>query len=222
MKNNLKSIYPEKYPVGPGPLDKERLDLILERELTDWKVMSSKLPENPFITRNELYKEFKFEDFKSVIKFIKDVSKICEALPHHPRWENTWTTLRVWLTTWDINHVISYKDIMLARQMDNTYLAFDFTTDDSRHTEKSRDEKKAFIKKIQNLVADDSIEVVFHKLNEFATLNSGSDIIQNFAILNGNFNRIRKMERLGTISREEAAVEFTKISKSILEMMKDL
>nr|WP_321234994.1 4a-hydroxytetrahydrobiopterin dehydratase [uncultured Psychroserpens sp.] len=222
MKKSLKNIYPKTYPVGPGALDLERLDLILERELIDWKVMMSKLPENPFIARNELYREYRFENFKSVIKFINNVSKVCEALPHHPRWENTWTTLRVWLTTWDINHVISYKDIMLARQMDHIYLKFDFSKDESKHAKKSEEEKAAFAAEIQSLVIEDNLEVAFFKLNEYATLNSGSDIIKDLMVMNGNFNRVRKNDRKQLLTSDEANVAYAKFRDCILELIKDL
>ncbi len=40
---------------------------------------------------------------------------------HHPRWENTWRTVRVWLTTWDIGHKLSQYDLDLAQYLDNLF-----------------------------------------------------------------------------------------------------
>jgi pterin-4a-carbinolamine dehydratase len=34
---------------------------------------------------------------------------------HHPRWENIWRTVTVWLSTWDIGHKVSRLDLELAQ-----------------------------------------------------------------------------------------------------------
>ena len=49
----------------------------------------------------------------------------CDIAMHHPRWENIWKTIRVYLTTWDIKHRISDRDIQLARYFDRAYAEFD-------------------------------------------------------------------------------------------------
>jgi pterin-4a-carbinolamine dehydratase len=40
---------------------------------------------------------------------------------HHPDWENIWINVLVWLTTWDIGHRPSYKDVRLAEHLDAVY-----------------------------------------------------------------------------------------------------
>jgi pterin-4a-carbinolamine dehydratase len=41
-----------------------------------------------------------------------------KQLKHHPRWENVFRTVTVWLSTWDTGHVISKLDFDLARHLD--------------------------------------------------------------------------------------------------------
>jgi pterin-4a-carbinolamine dehydratase len=48
----------------------------------------------------------------------------CDIAMHHPRWENVWKTLKVYLTTWDIGHRISDRDLQLARYFDRAYEEF--------------------------------------------------------------------------------------------------
>ena len=43
----------------------------------------------------------------------------------HPRWENIWTTIRVWLSTWDIEFQPSAFDLRLAQLIDREYQAYD-------------------------------------------------------------------------------------------------
>lgn len=52
------------------------------------------------------------------------VAQGCDIAMHHPRWENIWKTVRVYLTTWDIGHRISDRDIQLARYFDRAYVEF--------------------------------------------------------------------------------------------------
>src|ERR1700712_5252082 len=117
----LKRRYPQNFPIPPDRLDKKKLLLILERELTDWKVVISPLPENPSQNRVELFREYIFKTFDQVLEYMSKVATICNTLPHHPRWENTWTTLKIYLSTWDSDHIITFKDIMLARHMESIY-----------------------------------------------------------------------------------------------------
>jgi pterin-4a-carbinolamine dehydratase len=44
-----------------------------------------------------------------------------QKLQHHPRWENQWRTVTVYLSTWDIGNKITALDIQLARAFDALY-----------------------------------------------------------------------------------------------------
>jgi pterin-4a-carbinolamine dehydratase len=123
------SPYPHNPPEGPDPADPERLERALGSELKAWERLESALPEDPSLTRVELYREFRFKSFPSAISFMALVAPGCEIAMHHPRWENIFKTLRVYLTTWDIGHRISDRDLQLARYFDRAYAEFDGRVD---------------------------------------------------------------------------------------------
>jgi pterin-4a-carbinolamine dehydratase len=125
MKKKSKNLSPENIPIGSDSLEEGRLELILDRELKEWKVVKSKLPENPILSRTELYREYRFKNFNSVMEYMNKVAIECNRISHHPRWENSWSTLKVWLTTWDVEHTISLKDIKLAMLMDETFIEYE-------------------------------------------------------------------------------------------------
>ena len=43
---------------------------------------------------------------------------------HHPRWENQWKTVTVYLSTWDIGNKISKLDVDVALLLDELYQDF--------------------------------------------------------------------------------------------------
>ena len=53
--------------------------------------------------------------------FMVDVGQFCDAANHHPRWENVYRTLWIYLTTWDIGHRVSHLDLILAAQIDKSF-----------------------------------------------------------------------------------------------------
>lgn len=70
---------------------------------------------------NNLYKEFQFQDFKEAFEFIKRVSAEAEAQNHHPRWQNQWNKVQIWLSTHDPKPAITAKDEKLAKSIDEIY-----------------------------------------------------------------------------------------------------
>jgi len=56
---------------------------------------------------------------------VHQVAPACDIANHHPRWENNWKTLRIWLTTWDAAQRITSRDIDLARYFDDVYADYD-------------------------------------------------------------------------------------------------
>lgn len=117
--------YPHNPPEGPEPIKTDRLQRLLDTELTRWKLVESELPEDPSKSRVELFRELKFKTFQGAISFMAQLAPGCDIAMHHPRWENIWKTLRVYLTTWDIGHRVSDRDIQLARYFDRAYSEFD-------------------------------------------------------------------------------------------------
>ena len=107
------------YP--PTAIEDSEVQHLLSRQLRDWKCVVSPLPEDPSRQRVELFREFKFDSFREVIRFMREVSVGCDIADHHPRWENIYRTLRIYLSTWGIGHRITDRDVQLARYFDEVY-----------------------------------------------------------------------------------------------------
>lgn len=97
----------------------------LQVQLPLWTLLKSPLPENPEVIREELFRELRFRSFLEAIGFMSLVAPGCDALDHHPRWENAYRVIRVYLSTWDEGlHSVSDRDIRLAEYFDQMYAAF--------------------------------------------------------------------------------------------------
>ena len=68
--------------------------------------------ENGMIT-----KSFKFKDFKEAFSAMTHIAFECEAMNHHPNWENVYNQLTIGLNTHDVNG-ITQKDIDLAHTIE--------------------------------------------------------------------------------------------------------
>lgn len=68
-----------------------------------------------------LQREFTFKDFKEAFAFMEAVAEEAERRQHHPRWENEWNVVRVWLTTHDAGNRVTEKDISFAKEIDRIY-----------------------------------------------------------------------------------------------------
>lgn len=201
--SDLESRYPKNFPIPPDALSPEKLDLILKQELMEWKVVHSPLPENPFIERAELYREFIFRDFQQVLEYMQKVGAICDLLPHHPRWENTWTSLKVYLTTWDSVHIISYKDIMLARHMEQVYDAYGHNLVDVQAGIRLAEGQKNFVREIRMLKDNGNLEKAFNTLN--LLVSQPGEIRQRQQIVDAiqAFNAFQQSARLQQLSDAE-------------------
>jgi pterin-4a-carbinolamine dehydratase len=116
--------YPVPAPEVPDPISDESLEIALKGALSRWRKVVSPLPDNPDTVRTELFREYKFKNFRDAIRFMSEVAPGCDIANHHPRWENIYATLKVYLTTWDIGHRISDRDIQLAKYFETAYSEF--------------------------------------------------------------------------------------------------
>jgi len=107
--------------IKPAPMAEDDIDIALSQLLQDWKVVRSPLPEDPGQVRIELHRTYVFRNFLDVMEFMRGVADFADKANHHPRWENIYNDLRVYLTTWDIGHRISHLDIQLAQFFDRAY-----------------------------------------------------------------------------------------------------
>ena len=68
----------------------------------------------------ELYRKFKFQDFKEAFSFMGKVAEAAEAINHHPRWQNEYNRVEIWLSTHSEGRVTD-KDRRLAEEIDRIY-----------------------------------------------------------------------------------------------------
>ncbi|MHC5726594.1 MAG: 4a-hydroxytetrahydrobiopterin dehydratase, partial [Nostoc sp.] len=121
---NLWGIYPTPDPEQPEPISNDKLQIALSSNLSKWEKVVSPLPEDPTKVRVEIFRQYNFKTFRHAIEFMNQVAPGCDIALHHPRWENVWQTVRVYLTTWDIGHQISDRDIQLAKYFDKAFSDF--------------------------------------------------------------------------------------------------
>jgi pterin-4a-carbinolamine dehydratase len=118
------SMYPSPPPEVPDPITEEKLQIALDNSLLRWKKVITPLPDAPDKNRIELFREYKFKTFIDAVNFMYETAPVCDQALHHPRWENIWKTVSVYLTTWDIGHRISDRDIQLAKFLDHAFANF--------------------------------------------------------------------------------------------------
>ena len=126
MGLNRQSNQAIRYPI-PRVTLKELTELELKTELehlTNWRVASSEIPGQVQQIRTELFRSFEFACFDDAIAYMSAAVPKINQIQHHPRWENAWRTVSVWLSTWDIGHKISSLDIQLATYLDQLRSTF--------------------------------------------------------------------------------------------------
>jgi ribonuclease HI len=69
-------------------------------------------------TKHGLYRQFNFENFKEAWAFMVKVADLAEKYQHHPRWENEWSVVQIWLITHEGGHNITDRDHEMAAAID--------------------------------------------------------------------------------------------------------
>lgn len=69
-------------------------------------------------TKHGLYKQFNFRDFREAWAFMVRVAALAEQYHHHPRWENEWSVVQIWLITHNAEGNITEKDTKMAEAID--------------------------------------------------------------------------------------------------------
>jgi ribonuclease HI/pterin-4a-carbinolamine dehydratase len=72
-------------------------------------------------TKHGLYKQFNFDNFKEAWVFMSRVAELAEEYQHHPRWENEWSVVQIWLITHEGGKAITDKDEEMSRLIDEVY-----------------------------------------------------------------------------------------------------
>lgn len=66
-----------------------------------------------------IFREFKFDDFKSALIFVNQIGQIAEDQNHHPDIELSYGRVKICLSTHSVNG-LSKNDFIFARKIDET------------------------------------------------------------------------------------------------------
>ncbi len=117
------TVSPVRYPqprITITEIPQAEFSAIL-RSLPGWTEEVSPLPGQEPLKRIELCKAFEFESFERAMEFMQEVSRHVARIEHHPRWENIWRTVTIWLATWDIGQKPSQLDVDMAHEIERIY-----------------------------------------------------------------------------------------------------
>ncbi len=70
---------------------------------------------------NQLYRSFKFKDFKEAFSFMTHVALAAEKMDHHPTWKNTYNQVEIWLSTHSAGNMVTDKDRTLSSIIDKAF-----------------------------------------------------------------------------------------------------
>lgn len=95
---------------------------LLLADLKLWEILEPSAERNG---ARELHRSYQFKTFEAAFKFMSAAATgIVSAQDHHPRWENTYNRVEVWLSTFELGNQISNKDLKLARSLEQLWQDF--------------------------------------------------------------------------------------------------
>jgi pterin-4a-carbinolamine dehydratase len=106
--------------IFPNALRHADLEAALQK-MPGWTIEVSDIPGQEPLKRAELTKLFQFKSFVDAIDFMHTASRHINQVNHHPRWENMFRNVLVYLTTWNIGHKPSTIDFELASYFDGLF-----------------------------------------------------------------------------------------------------
>lgn len=99
----------------PHQLNAEEEEKFLA-EFKQWEIVETDEPLAPGGFRRELHRVYEFPTFDLAFQFMTDVvERGIQRHNHHPRWENAFNRVEVWLTTFNLNYKLSKRDLRLAK-----------------------------------------------------------------------------------------------------------
>ena len=72
-------------------------------------------------SEEKLVTELNFKNFDEALEFMQKVALLAKELNHHPNWYNSYNTVKIELTTYDLGNKISDKDILLSKKIKQAY-----------------------------------------------------------------------------------------------------
>jgi 4a-hydroxytetrahydrobiopterin dehydratase len=120
-----------KYPTNTQPNNAKRIEKSLQKltaqeevrflkEFNFWKIIE--FSEQSSQKVRELHRVYEFESFEIAFEFMtRAVNQFILVQNHHPRWENTFKRVQVWLSTFELGYEISNKDMKLAKDLERLW-----------------------------------------------------------------------------------------------------
>jgi 4a-hydroxytetrahydrobiopterin dehydratase len=85
------------------------------KKMKEWRIVETREPDAPGRFRRELHRVYEFNSFDDAFRFMNEVAERGIRKPdHHPRWQNTFNRVEIWLTTFNLGYKPSTRDVRLA------------------------------------------------------------------------------------------------------------
>lgn len=102
----------------------EEEDVFLN-EYKQWRIIEEDKPGVPGDVMRQLYRVYEFSSYEMAWRFMVRVDERgIRPYNHHPRWQNAFNRIEVWLCTFNIGHKPSAKDIRLAKIFESVWEEF--------------------------------------------------------------------------------------------------
>ncbi len=109
----------------PVKLTEEEVEQFLG-DYTEWRLVEREESTVLGGYIQEFYRVYEFPTYELAFSYMKEVSaRAIERYGHHPRWQNAYNRLEVWLTTFNLGYKVSNKDLRLARFFERIWMEFD-------------------------------------------------------------------------------------------------
>jgi pterin-4a-carbinolamine dehydratase len=90
-----------------------------------WRIVERDKPGVSDDIVRELYRLYEFPSYESAWQFMQRVSETgVQPHNHHPRWQNNYNRVEVWLCTSNVGHKPTKRDVRLARIFEETWQSF--------------------------------------------------------------------------------------------------
>lgn len=122
IKGSNKANQVETPNIGEPPKKLAQKDeKIFLSKYKQWNVFENE--NNGAVISRELHRIYEFKSFEAAFDFMSKAARDVIAIQdHHPRWENTYNRVEVWLTTFNLNRHLSNRDIKLATSLEQLWV----------------------------------------------------------------------------------------------------
>ncbi len=121
---SLRSVLDTIMHMPPALLSSKEIETFLF-DFPGWEVVQ-RTPFGSDHLHSELHRLFQFQSFEDAMHFMLTASRFIHLTDHHPSWQNTYSKVEVWITTGEIKHNLSGRDIKLAKYLQNLFDTYSF------------------------------------------------------------------------------------------------